>query len=173
MPSMARASTDTFGDSRNRPWATGFLHVSPPAEEGQERIPRLQPVAHAGEPRIMRFMLKFPMRQGTLEDPFRKTPSWRQKCTTPKLRMMTVRYPRGLSGLAGRFLEVFLKESKAAPIRKEEHKCETATGLHKTKDESGQDIKEKEYGGGALSEAAHIPQLCPCLVSLRLLTVSS
>ena len=48
--------------------------------------------------------------------------------------MMTVRYPRGFSGSAGRFLEVFLKESKA-PIRKEEHKCETATGLHKTKDE--------------------------------------
>lgn len=84
---------------------------------------------------ITRFMLKFPMRQGTLEDPFRKTPSWRQKCTTPKFRTMTVRYPRGLSGLAGRFLEVFLRESKAAPIRKEEHKCETATGLHKTKDE--------------------------------------
>lgn len=63
--------------------------------------------------------------------------------------MMTVRYPRGLSGSAGLFLEVFLKESKA-PIRKEEHQCETATGLHKTKD-----VKEKECGGGALSETSH------------------
>ncbi|CAM9451050.1 unnamed protein product [Rangifer tarandus platyrhynchus] len=41
MPSMARASTDTPGDSWNRPWATGFPHISPPAEEGPERIPRL------------------------------------------------------------------------------------------------------------------------------------